>query len=268
MAIATLAAYKAELATQRFITSLNVPTVTTVAGRPYDLWVNAVPVGAAPTTAVVPTSATAGALGQPNPASGQLSIIGARFSALNPGVYLVVDRLSHQGGLSGTVATAQTTNLGTAALTRYTSGDGVLMGLTIYTQIGTTATTVTCSYTNQAGTAGQVSPLVAIGGTGFREASRLILLPFAGTDSGARAVASVTLAATTGTAGNFGVTLFKPLFAIHVADGSGVVSAAGLISGFSGGGAPAIVDNACLSIMCLMMGTNANGSGALLISEN
>lgn len=268
MAISTLAEYKAALGVQRTLESLNVPTVTTVAGRLYDLWTTAVPVGAAPTTAVVPTSATAGALGQLNPSSGQLSILGARFSALNPGVYLVCDRLSHQGGLAGNSAAAQTTNLPTAALTRYTDGVGVMIGLTIYTQIGTTASSVTCSYTNTVPTSGRTSLAVVIGGTGFREVPRMVLLPLASGDVGCTAVASVTLSASTLTAGNFGVTLFKPIYAIHVTEGSGVLSAGGFISGNTGGGVPVIQDNACLFLMCLMMGTNANGSGALLLGEN
>lgn len=266
MALADLNAYKAALGAQREIVSVNVPTSTVIAGRPFDLWVPAVPAGTAPTTAAVPTNATTGSLGQQNPSSGQLSIIGARFSALNPGHYLICDRLSHQGGLSGTTAGAQTTNLPTSALTRYTSGDGVMIGLSIYTLIGTTATTVTCSYTNQAGTAGRTAPTVAMGGTGFREANRMILLPLQSGDTGVRAVASVSLTATTGTAGAFGVTLFKPLFTICVPDS--VLSAGGYITGSTFGGIPTIVDNACLFAISISQSTNAQGSGCILVSEN
>lgn len=269
MAIATLADYKTELTGQRDINGVNVATLTTIAGRWSDLWTVTPPVGVAPTTAAVPTRTTVGALGQENPAGGSTkSIIGARLNALNPGVYLVVDRLSHQGGLSGTVTTAQTTNLPTAALTRYTSGDGVMVGLTVYTAVGTTATTVSVSYTNQAGTAGQVSPLVVFGGTGFREAGRCILLPLAAGDSGVRAVASVTVTASTVTAGAFGVVLFKPLYAIIVDDASAVVSAAGFVTGKTGGGIPAVVDDACLSLLYIGASTNALASGALLFAEH
>ena len=269
MAITDLAEYKTELSAQRDINGINVATLTTVAGRWYDLWTVTPPVGTAPTTAAAPTRTTAGALGQENAAGGsQKSILGARFSALNPGVYLVCDRLSHQGGLSATTTTAQTTNLPTSALTRYTSGDGVMLSLTIYTIIGTTGTTVSASYTNQAGTTGRTTPLVVFGGTGFREAGRTILLPLQAGDTGVRAVASVTVTATTGTAGAFGVTLFKPLYAIGVPDASGVTSACGFMSGYSGGGIPAIVDDACLSLLYMGASTNAQGAGAILFSEN
>lgn len=268
MAIANLAAYKADLSGQRDINALNIGSIATVAGRAYDLWVPTVPAGAVPSTAVAPSRTTAGALGQENPSSGQLSIIAARFSALNPGNYLLIDRLSHQGGLSGIVTTAQTTNLPTAALTRYTDGEGVMVGLSIYTTVGTTASTITMSYTNQAGTSGRTSPAVVFGGTAFREASRMIMVPLQSGDSGVRSVQSVTVLATTGTAGNFGVTLFRPLYAICVPDASGVLAAGGFITGSTCGGIAKIEDNACISVVGMAMGTNAIGSGALILSEN
>lgn len=268
MAIADLAEYKTELAAQREIVAINVPSSTVVAGRQYDLWASAVPVGAAPSTAVVPTRSTVGALGQHNPASGQLSIIGARFSTLNPGQYIVCDRLSHQGGLSGIVTTAQTTNLPTAALTRYTSGAGVMIGVTIYSAVGTGVTTITASYTNEAGTSGRNTPTVVFGGTANREANRMVILPLQSGDFGVRAVASVTVAASTATAGNFGVTLFKPIYTICVPDMSGVLSAAGYITGSTCGGIATIVDDACLFVIAISQSTNAQGSGCILLSEN
>jgi hypothetical protein len=116
--------------------------------------------------------------------------------------------------LSGTVTTAQTTNLPTAALTRYTSGVGVMASLEITTAVGTTATTATVSYTNSAGVAGRTSPAVTFGGTNDRQASQVQLVPLQAGDVGVRSVESVTLAASTGTAGAFGVTLFRPLAAL------------------------------------------------------
>ncbi len=169
--------------------------------------------GAAPTTAAVPTSTVAGAFGQKDGASGQLRALLANVQPSASSILLVVDRLSHQGGLSGVTTGAQTTNLPTAALTRYTSGVGVFAALEIYTQIGTSSTTVTVSYTNQAGTPGQ-SSIRNIGATGWREVGNMLTLPLAAGDTGMRSIESVNLTGSTGTAGNFGVTLFKPLFAI------------------------------------------------------
>lgn len=113
----------------------------------------------------------------------------------------------------GTVTTAQTTNLPTAALTRYTSGVGVLGFLEIYSAVGTTATTFTASYTDQDGNTGQTSLAAGIGSATYNAAGRLLPINVAQGDYGLRAVASVTVTATTGTAGNFGVTLLKPLIA-------------------------------------------------------
>jgi hypothetical protein len=217
-----------------------------VAGRARDLWVSAPLAGAAPTTAAAPTKATTGAItGWENSGgSFQNRIPGGNLGSFYPGVWVLCDRLSHQGGLSAVTTGAQTTNLPTSALTRYTSGDGVMMGLTIYTQIGTTGTTITTSYTNQAGTAGQASPAIVFGGTGFREAQRMLLVPLASGDKGVRAVANVNVLATTGTAGAFGVTLFKPLLAFPQWSVNAPVDP--VISGSMFGGFPEILDDACL----------------------
>jgi hypothetical protein len=237
------------------------------AGQPYD-------VGSAPTTAAAPTKATTGALPDwQNGGSDTLRCLGAtaRFSgnsgSMVPGVAVLCDRLSHQGGLSGTTTTAQTTNLPTSALTRYTNGVGVMMGLEIYTQIGATGTTVTCSYTNEGGTAGRTSTAVAFGATGFREAGRMILPGVAAGDLGVKSVESVTVLATTGTAGAFGVTLFKPLQAF-VFDGHEDIDFDPVIGGRMFGGMPEIVDDACLFwLLMITTGAGAYGVGTLFLAE-
>ena len=266
MAIADLDAYRQSLVAGPQLISINKTTVTTLAGRSYDLWVPNAPAGAVPSAAVVPTNATQGALGQRNGGAGTLGIVAAQMNPMIRGMYTIYDRLSHQGGLSGTVTTAQTTNLPTAALTRYTSGEGVQIGLTIYSAVGTTATTVTATYTNSEGTGSRVTPNVVIGGTGNREARRMIMLPLQAGDSGVRSVQSVTVTATTGTAGNFGVTLFKPLASICAASFTGMTTA-DFISGNLGGGLPEIVDGACLSLIVHSMGVNGMASGALILQE-
>lgn len=216
--VSTFADYKTKRdAGQRVRFTKNA--LTNTAGRLASLWPVAPLAGSAPTTAVAPVGGDAGDLGggHVNPA-GNLFIGGANvnLSGAGPaaGVIVVADRLSHQGGLDATVATEQTTNLPTAALTRYTDGKGVWAALEIYTQIGATSTTVAMKYTDQDGNTNITSESTAFGNTGFREAGRLILMPLALGDDGVRAVAGVTLAGTTGTAGNFGVTLLKPLLFI------------------------------------------------------
>lgn len=172
--------------------------------------------GAAPTTAAVPTINTSGCINQ-LPLVNKQYLVGmdmAQQSTAVPYLFGFWDRLSHQGGLNATLTTAQTTNLPTAALPRHTSGEGVHAFLQIYTQLGTTATTFTVSYTNQAGTAGRTSQPAIIGGTGYREVGRLLPINLADGDTGIRSVESVTLLASTVTAGNFGVVLMRPKWVI------------------------------------------------------
>ena len=168
-----------------------------------------------PTTAVATNNATAGAICAPG-ASRIVQITGAQTQSIvagdtSTGVVIVADRLSHQGGLVGNSTSTQTTNLPTAALTRYTSGEGVWIALEIYLALGSTQTTATISYTNQAGTAGRTGTC-QLGGTGTYQAlSQMVFVALQAGDTGARSVESVTLTASTGIAGNFGVTLFRPL---------------------------------------------------------
>lgn len=264
MAITDFAAFLAELQSPKEIQPITIATATTVAGRWYDLWVPTQPAGVAPSTAAAPTSTTVGTLGQQDGST--LGLIGARLNAMNPGVYLLIDRLSHQGGLSGIVTTSQTTNLATSALTRYTSGVGVMMCLSIYSQIGATGSTVNLTYTDTAD-ASQTSPTLVIGGTGFREANRALMVPLVSGGNGVKSVQSVIINTTsTGTAGNFGVTLFKPL-AVVIVDDVGGVSVADLVTGKFGGGLPTIQNSAALCFMGMSAGLNLMAGGTFLFSE-
>jgi hypothetical protein len=262
MALSNEAAYDEALKSpfQRARASKNATTV--VAGRAYSLWTaGGMPAaGAAPTTAAVPTEATAGALNS----SGQNLFNGTNRRILKavadaalttPGAMITVcDRLSHQGGLSGTTTTAQTTNLPTSALTRYTSGVGVQSALEIYTTIGATGTTVTTSYTDSGSAAGNTSPAATFGGTGNNTAPRFVILPLAVGDVGVKSVESVTVLATTGTAGNFGVTLFYPVISVPIDDILAVKGSADALFGF-GPWFPLLSDSACLFFVVHATGT-------------
>jgi hypothetical protein len=183
-----------------------------------------------------------GGVDQQNGAA-ELRMLECRFGWADARASLcIADRLSHQGGLVGNVTTAKTTNLPTAALTRYTDGEGVRIGLEIYATIGGTATSVTVSYTNQAGTSGRISEAVQIGATNFNAASRFIQVPLASGDTGCRSVQSVTVLATTGTAGNFGVTLYRPLLWVPLLPGGAEFDA--LLD--AGGALPQVLNDACL----------------------
>lgn len=256
MALATWADYQAEIAAPGEIVHMTKNALTSPQGRWMSLWASAPLAGAAPTTAAVPDRTTAGALGQQNAGAGNLRLARVAGYSQAGAALLLVDRLSHQGGLDATVTTPQTTNLPTAALTRTTSGAGVFAALEIYTQIGATGTTVTASYTNQAGTAGQVTPAIDFGAAGNREAGRLIWLPLAAGDTGVKSVESVTVLASTLTAGNFGVTLVRPLAMFWVPLTANPVTDLDAILGMNSQ-FPIIEDGACLQFCFL--GTAVNG---------
>ena len=225
---------------------------------------------AVPSTAAALSKSDTSALNYylPNYSPESPYIIGARLgTASATGIYYIIDRLSHQGGLDGTLTTAQTTNLPTAALTRYTDGVGVMIGLTIYTAIGGTATTVTVSYTNQAGVSGRTTAVQAIGGSGNSSTGRMIFLPLQAGDTGVRSVESVTLIATTGTAGNFGVALFKILGAVCVDNAQGI-SWNDIITGGFIGGIPELSDTTHLSLMGIFSSTASNGAMSIFIGES
>jgi hypothetical protein len=172
-------------------------------------------------------------------------------TALTGGTLILYDRLLHIGGLSGTVTTAQTVG---GTITRNTGGKGNFAFAEIYTQIGSTATTITMSYTDQDGNSGNTSTGVVFGGTNFREATRAIFLPLAANDSGIQSIQSVTLAASTTTAGNFGIVMGRILAYIGV----GVAGAAGWRDYITGlPSIPKIDDGSCLSLLWMPIGTTA-----------
>lgn len=212
MAITTWANYVSRiLAPAQRIQDTKV-SQTTVAGRYSSFWGIAPGAGTTPGAAAVPTNATAGSLGQVNSA-GVMRFAQVASSLQQSGFVIIADRLLHNGGLSATTTTAQTVG---GTLTRNTGGVGNMMAAEIYTVIGTTATTVTASYTNEGATSGRTSQATAFGGTGLREVQRMIPLPLQQGDKGVQACASITVLASTLTAGSFGVTIFRPIFAMAI----------------------------------------------------
>jgi len=226
---------------------------TPIAGQRISLWEyeGAPSHGAAPAgSAVYPTNTTQGCLQQTDPGGGrQLWLQAALASASSGGTLKLYDRLAQFGGLSGTTTTAQTVNLN--AITRYTNGSGNRIYVEINTQIGATGTTITASYTNQAGTSGQTTTAVTFGATNNREAQRLIELTLAAGDTGVQAVASVTVLATTGTAGAFSVIIAHPLETFGV-PAIAVPDSKSYLDGYK-----EIVAGSCLAWWFLPTGTTA-----------
>lgn len=224
---------------------------TLVAGRMVSAWqYEGFPgAGATPTVVENPTNTTPGALPITDAISGrQKWLIQAVASSIVNGSIMLYDRLLHIGGLSGTVITAQTVG---GTLSRASDGVGNFAFAEIYSTLGATSTTITATYTDSQSTT-QTSPAVAIGGTGFNEQSRAIILPTAAGSKGVRSVTSVTLAATTGTAGNFGITIARPIAVIGLQAG-GHIGWRDFSTGFPG--IPFIPTGCCIGMLIVPGGT-------------
>lgn len=207
--------------------------------------------GATPATGAgaAPTDATAGAIPFDNPGSPNISYL-SKFSGwvAQQGIFVLYDRLVHTSGLSGTSTSAQTVN--STALSRWTDGVGVECWIEVYTVLGTTAATATVSYTNQAGTAGRT-------GTGSipisMAAKRMIPIALQSGDSGVRSVETVTLSVSTGSVGDFGVTLLRRLESLSV-QATNIGSHGDLFTVAM----PQIADDACLTTMFLGTATSSS----------
>lgn len=178
--------------------------------------------GAIPGAAAVCTNALTGAMNfaqQTSPATSYGAWANAVCS--NSAVTIEIhDRLMHMGGLSGTVATAQTVNLDVSANLATANLDArkgdanysdVQWWLEWYTDTGSTVVTATVNVTYNDGSSGN---LTGISLAATRRASLMIPLngsiPSADSGKYIRDVNTVQLSATTGTAGSFGVTATRP----------------------------------------------------------
>ena len=182
--------------------------------------------GAVPATGAgtVPDTDTAGAIILPrlmsnasNSVIRHLLRMGS-FCITNRIGVLLLDILWFNSGLDGTVTTAQTIN--STALSRYTGGSGNMLALICWTATGTTVSNVIVDYTDQADAA-QVTPSVALwtegwgGGALAPIANQIQILPLNGV--GIKSVQSLTLSASTLTAGDFGAMIFRIIAYLPVA---------------------------------------------------
>lgn len=173
--------------------------------------------GAIPTAAANCSQSTTGCLTfsqQTDPTKSYLAYLEAASS--NSAMTLEVhDRLMHMGGLNGTLTTAQTVGLEFNGVTADNMveriGDAnysdIQWWLEWYADTGATVATATVAVTYSDGTTGN---LTAVSLAATRRASFMQslngLIPAAAAGKFIRAVNTVTLSASTGTAGNFGVT--------------------------------------------------------------
>lgn len=223
--------------------------------------------GAVPTTAAVCTTALTGAMGfaqQTAPATsyGAYMEVVTSNSAMTVEIH---DRIAHMGGLNGTLTTAQTVGIDLSTLLP-TSNVGARIGdanysdvqwwLEWYTATGATAATATVAVTYDDGTSGN---LTALSLAATRPASFMVslnaLIPAASSGKYIRAVNTVTLSGSTGTAGSFGVTATR----IRMASMCPVANLK-TISNWADLGFPEIGNSACLFPVVL---TSTTSSGTL-----
>lgn len=193
------------------------------AGQIFSLWrANGVPAqGAIPGAAALATRALTGAMGFTNQTSPATSYYAWQTIATGNAATSVEvhDRLAHMGGLSGTLTTAQTVGIdlstlggGLPAARRGDSNySDIQWWIEVYTDMGATNVNATVAVTYDDGSTGNLAA-VALGAT--PRAARLYGLVPAVAGRFIRGVTSINLSATTGTAGNFGVTATRPRTAV------------------------------------------------------
>ena len=178
--------------------------------------------GAIPSVAATCNNTTVGTIGF-NQQTSPITSYGAYLEIATGNAAMTMelhDRLASMGGLNGTLTTAQSVNLDLSTLLSTNNinvrkGDDnysdVQWWLEWYTATGATAVTATIAVTYNDGTTGNLSAL-SLAAT--RPASHMIplnsLIPSAQSGKFIRGIVSVTLSATSGTAGNFGVTATRP----------------------------------------------------------
>src|SRR5688572_829313 len=128
------------------------------AGRPGAGVANSAGLGGAALTSV------SGQMPWVNPASGNSYLARLECASSQAGSLLLCDRLWHNSGIVVTTTTAQTINSVTwPARDRdgSTNGEGILIGIEVSaaTTNASAVTTITMSYTNQAGTSGRTATI-------------------------------------------------------------------------------------------------------------
>lgn len=234
--------------------------------------------GAAPGAVAVPTSTTKGAIPFTNASGGREKRLLAAMFAYGPVAavgsdaitdIILYDRLLHCSNLSGTTTGAQNVQSGSGVvLTRHTGGVGNEIWIEIYgTAIGATPQTVTCSYTNQAGTSGRTTQTIPIGAATSANSIKAILetvrVPLQAGDTGVQSVETLTLSGSTGTAGVMGVTIANRITNIPIHDGVGRCDFT-----YGDSGTYMIEDNACLALLWRpSSGTQPSIMGVLATAE-
>lgn len=217
---------------------------------------------AIPGAAAVCTDTTTGAHPLPTSTAGAQYWAGHTIRSGNSGMLTIAyDRLAHMGGLVGNVATAQIANIDLATLgvsearigaSDYTEID---WWLEWYTATGSTAVTATVNVTYSDASTGNLNTisLAATRPAGF-SANLREYLPTAKSGLGIRGVNTVTLSATTGSAGNFGVTARR-----QISEAAAIVANYPVTERFGTASMPDVSDGSCIA-WAVMTSTTSSGT--------
>lgn len=238
--------------TQQVIPFYKAGVTAFAAGSFHSLWQTAGEPGAGslPSVAGTPTSADTGAMPLINASIGALYAGRASLFATTPGYYLLYDRIAHCNGLVGNSASSQAVTLYSSITDRTPSPDyglGCRMFVEWYTTTGTGTPTLTVTYTNSSGvgsrTATAVWPASPVAG-------QMLRVPLMAGDYGIRSIQSAQLSGATSAAGDWGLTVVKPLvdFSIGAANGS-------IINDAIACGLPPVANNALLAWLFMATGT-------------
>lgn len=206
----------------------------------------------------IPTRTTTGALPIANAASAPLNLLKAVLQGTVAGSVILYDRLYAVSGFAGNVTTLQSITAPPTINRPDGNGADVELWGEVYTAMGATGTVMTATYTDQAGNTGQAAtytqPANAL------SVGQMVPFKLAADDTGVRALASLQLSISTGTAGDFGLTLLRRIAEIPLT----LANVPTLLDLF-GLGKPLIDVDACLALMVQCTSTT---TGQILGSLN
>lgn len=249
MSITTVDGLVSALATSKD-QQLFFPSATTVAGG--WVWLNYAVTSSFGILAIPNTysgggttyNQTAGVAGYPKWSSGvaasYIGRIGATFATA--GTVHVYDMLWACSSFSGIVTTPQVVSSFSGLPARNATGVGAEIWIFCTTATGATASNITVQYTNSAGVSGRNTVATAM--ITSMPAFRMFQVPLQSGDVGVQSIQSITLSASTGTAGSFGVVIMDRLCAF-----SAVVPNVGNSFDFAALGMPQISDSSVLNFI-------------------
>jgi hypothetical protein len=269
MAITTYDSLIAAMIQGGYRYSCNKSSITAVTGNEMSLWrATGLPTqGNIPAASEICTNATVGAVPLAVRTGTQDRILAKVVANLGytGHTLLIEDRLMQMGGLSGTVTTAQTVNLnlynnlGTSNLSQrigasdYSELDWYMEW---YSATGATTVTPVFNVTFVDGTTGTAN--VNVFGSTVLPASvgaSTRYKIYSTNGKAIRSIESVTLSASTGTAGNFGVTVVR-----NLAEISCYTTRIPVVADWSYLTAPKIFDNACIAFGQICATTSTGGT--------